>query len=659
MSRNPFEREGKNYAVLRNERGQRSLWPVDETVPTGWSVEHGPAEPDDARAYVERVWTDVRSVGGRDTGQPTLSEHFERIVAAHPGEPAVEASGESLTYEELAARVNRLSRLLIERGIGPGDLVGFSIARGVWLPVAALAVATAGAAYVPLDPSYPREWVEHVVGDASLDHVLHSGSHDVLAGVAVVDLDDPEVGDLLSAQAADPVPRRELLRPLTADHPMYVIYTSGSTGVPKGVVVPHAGVSDLVATQRTWIGAGPGDRVLQWASFNFDAGFWDMTLALLSGATLVVTDERDILPGEELHRTLREREISHAVLPPVALSLTESAGVLEGGVLLSTGDVCTPSLVRAWAPNRRMYNGYGPTEMTVGVTMAGPVEPDSPVSIGRPWPGNEVRVLDEQLRPCTTDEEGELYLVGSGEALGYLNRPGLTAERFVADPFGEPGTRMYRSGDRGYRSGDGELYFAGRSDHQVKLRGFRVELGEIEAALDSCPGVALSAVVVTGALDTARMTAYVAASGGSEPEANDLHHRLARRLPAHMLPADIVVLDALPTMSNGKVDRRALEERSARTSRSVGESGPSEHNADHRDLDGHARDLDGLCELAASVLDVPSIGPDENFFDRGGHSVLAVKLARGVRNEWGMTLPVRLILESRTMADLWKRLPES
>lgn len=347
MSRNLFEREGKNYSVLRNERGQRSLWPVDETVPTGWSVEHGPSEPDDARAYVERVWTDVRSVRGRNSEQLTLSEHFERIVAAHPGEPAVEADGESLTYEELAARVNRLSRLLISWGLGPGDLVGFSIARGLWLPVAALAVATAGAAYVPLDPTYPREWVEHVVGDASLDRVLHSGSHEALTGaVAIVDLDDPKIGDLLSAQAADPVSREELVRPLTADHPMYVIYTSGSTGMPKGVVVPHTGVSDLVATQRLWIGAGRGDRVLQWASFNFDAGFWDMTLALLSGATLVITDERDVLPGDELHRTLRDRSISHAVLPPVALSLTENDGVLEGGVLLSTGDVCTPSLDR-------------------------------------------------------------------------------------------------------------------------------------------------------------------------------------------------------------------------------------------------------------------------------------------------------------------------
>ncbi|WP_165985891.1 amino acid adenylation domain-containing protein [Streptomyces sp. YIM 98790] len=657
MSRNPFERDDQSYVVLCNDRGQRSLWPGDRPVPAGWSVEHGPVAREAACAFVDRVWPDVRAVRGPAAALPTLPECFERVVAAHPREPAVEADGNVLTYDALAARVNRLARVLIGRGVGPGDLVGLSIARGGWLPAAALAVATAGAAYVPLDPAYPRDWIAHAVGDAALDCLLHSGPHDAVTDrVPVLGLDGPRAGSLLSAADPGPVAPRERTRPLTADDPMYVIYTSGSTGVPKGVVVPHAGVAGLVATQRQWIGAGPGDRVLQWASFNFDAGFWDMTLALLSGATLVVTDERDVLPGDDLHRTLRHRAISHAVLPPVALSLTDSTGVLEGGVLLSTGDVCTPALVRTWAPNRRMYNGYGPTEMTVGVTMAGPVSPGSAVGIGRPWPGNEVRVLDGGLRPCAPGEEGELYLAGSGEALGYLNRPSLTAERFVADPFGAPGARMYRSGDLGHRSADGELFFGGRADHQVKLRGFRVELGEIEAALDACPGVALSAVVVTGTLDEARMTAYVAAHRGSSPKPAELRHRLARKLPAHMLPAEIVLLDALPTTSNGKVDRRALEKLDGRAAPAAGAGARGDGAArDGRRRAAPAPDgrrVEALCELAARVLGVPSVAPQENFFDLGGHSVLAVKLSRGVRDAWGLTLPVRAIIESPTMEDL-------
>ncbi|WP_406724084.1 amino acid adenylation domain-containing protein [Streptomyces sp. GD-15H] len=651
MSRNPFERERQSCVVLRNDRGQRSLWPAEYQVPEGWIVEHGPVERSEASAFVETVWSDVRAVGGPVTALPTLPEYFEWIAAAHPQTPAVEADGGVLTYGELAARVNRLARVLIARGLGPGHLVGLSVARGRRLPVAALAVAAAGAAYVPLDPAYPAEWIEHAVGDAALDCLLHSGPHGAVTNKApVLDLDDPGLERLLSATAPHPIAPEERLRPLTADCPMYVIYTSGSTGVPKGVVVAHTGVRDLVATQRQWIGAGPGDRVLQWASFNFDAGFWDMTLALLSGATLVITDERDVLPGDDLRRTLRERRITHAVLPPVTLTLTDDTGVLDGGVLLSTGDACPPSLVRKWAPGRRMYNGYGPTEMTVGVTMAGPIAPGDPVSIGIPWPGNEVRVLDDDLRPCPPGVEGELYLVGSGEALGYLNRQALTAERFIADPYGPPGTRMYRSGDRGHRTAGGELFYAGRSDRQVKLRGFRIELGEVEAALDACPGVVLSAVVVTGALDTARMTAYVTARRGGSPDIGDLRHRLARKLPAHMVPEDIVLLDALPVTSNGKVDRRVLAEL-------AGSGTPPAAAGRGAEPPAAGSRIDALCALAADVLGVDVIEPHENFFDVGGHSVLAVRLSHRVRDEWGMNLPVRAVIEGPTMADLCKHLP--
>ncbi|MGW0915205.1 amino acid adenylation domain-containing protein [Streptomyces sp. NPDC002784] len=653
MSRNPFEREGQRCVVLRNERGQRSLWPAEKPVPAGWSVEHGPVKRSEAGAFVETVWPDVRGTGGPGAGLPTLPEHFERIAAAHPQAPAVEADGSVLTYAQLAARVNRLARVLIARGLGPGHLVGLSVARGHRLPVAALAVATAGAAYVPLDPAYPAEWIAHAVSDAALDCLLHSGPHPAVTGeIPVIDLDSPDLDRLASAAASHRVAPQERLRPLTADSPMYVIYTSGSTGVPKGVVVAHTGVRDLVATQRRWIGAGPGDRVLQWASFNFDAGFWDMTLALLSGATLVLTDERDVLPGDDLHRTLRDRRITHAVLPPVALTLTEPAGVLDGGVLLSTGDACPPSLVRKWAPGRRMYNGYGPTEMTVGVTMAGPIAPGDPVSIGRPWPGNEVRVLDDDLLPCPPGAEGELYLVGSGEALGYLNRPALTAERFVADPYGPPGARMYRSGDRGHRTAAGELFYAGRSDRQVKLRGFRVELGEVEAALDACPSVALGAVVVTGTLDTARMTAYVTGRPGGSPDPGDIRRRLARKLPAHMVPEDIVALDTMPVTSNGKVDRRALTDL-------AGSDTPPADGVRSPQPPAPGSRVDALCALAADVLGVDAIEPHENFFDAGGHSVLAVRLSHRVRDEWKMNLPVRAIIEGPTMADLCTHLPDA
>ncbi|WP_461028284.1 amino acid adenylation domain-containing protein, partial [Streptomyces sparsus] len=563
MPANPFEDPDASYLVLCNQRGQRSLWPARLPSPAGWLVELSAASRADACAHVARVWPDVRpeTPSATASAAETLPALFERVVAEHRELPAVESERTALAYGELGDRVNRLARRLLAAGLGPGDLVGISVPRGSDQVVAALAVTTAGAGYVPLDPGYPPALLRHMVADSGLRTLLHTGVPPVdVTGLETLDLAAPDPG----SRPAGPVTDEERRRPLHAEDTAYVIYTSGSTGTPKGVVIPHAGMAALAAAQRHWIGPGPGDRVLQWASFNFDAGFWDLTLALLSGATLVLTDDRAVLPGEELRRTLIDRRISHAVLPPVALTATDPDGVLPGGVVLSTGDSCTQALVARWAPGRRMFNGYGPTEMTVGVTMAGPVRPGEPVSIGRPWPGNEVRVLDVDLQPCQPGEEGELYLVGEGEALGYLNRPVLTAERFVADPYGGPGNRMYRSGDLGYLDKDGSLYFTGRADRQVKLRGFRVEPGEVEAALESCDGVRIGAVVVTGEVDSARLVAFVVP--GADPAddlAEELRRRLAERLPAHMVPARVEVVASLPMTSNGKIDRRVLERRAA------------------------------------------------------------------------------------------------
>ncbi|CAM5226456.1 hypothetical protein GCM10010329_46680 [Streptomyces spiroverticillatus] len=657
MPANPFEDPDESYLVLCNGRGQRSLWPARLPVPAGWPVELPATSRARARAHVEQVWPDVRphapatsatSATSAASAGETLPALFERIAAKHADLPAVESASTSLTYGQLADLVNRLARRLIADGLGPGDLVGISVPRGTDQVVAALAVTTAGAGYVPLDPGYPTALLRHMAADSGLRTLLHTGPVPVdVTGLRTVDLAAPDPDPDAEDRPAVPVADAQRRRPLRADDTAYVIYTSGSAGTPKGVVIPHAGMAALAEAQQHWIAPGPGDRVLQWASFNFDAGFWDLTLALLSGATLVLTDDRAVLPGEELRRTLIDRRISHAVLPPVALTATDPDGVLPGGVVLSTGDSCTPALVARWAPGRRMFNGYGPTEMTVGVTMAGPVRPGEPVSIGEPWPGNEVRVLDVDLQPCQYGEEGELYLVGEGEALGYLNRPALTAERFVADPYGAPGSRMYRSGDLGYLDKDGPLYFTGRADRQVKLRGFRVELGEVEAALESCAEVRLGAVVVTGEVDSARLVAFVVpGTDRSEGLAEELRGVLAARLPAHMVPSRIEVVATLPMTSNGKIDRRVLAERAA-GSLPAGESGASP--AGPVDL---SDPVAALCALAARVLEVPEIAPDDNFFDRGGHSVLAVRLAKAVRDEWKMNLPVRAVFERPTMAEL-------
>ncbi|KAB1972984.1 non-ribosomal peptide synthetase, partial [Streptomyces triticiradicis] len=447
---------------------------------------------------------------------------------------------------------------------------------------------------------------------------------------------------------------------LDVRHPAYVIYTSGSTGRPKGVVVSHAGVSGLVAAQIERLGVVPGSRVLQFASPSFDAAFWDLCSAVLTGAALVLA------PAEAPLEALTDRGlgITHVTLPPSALAAVESAD-LTATTLVVAGEACAPELVDRWAPGRRMINAYGPTETTVCATMSEPLSPGSGVPpIGRPVAGFRVYVLDERLRVVPPGVTGELYVAGPGLARGYLNRPGLTAGRFVACPFGPAGARMYRTGDLVRRRTDSRLEYVGRADDQVKVRGFRVELGEVEAALAEYPAVAQAAVL---ARDD-RLVGYVAArpgaaspsapSHGGPPgrslgEAGRCPHRpggppspaelaayLRDRLPDYLVPAVFVVLDALPLTPNGKLDRAALPA-------SAPDPGPAGAGRSPRTPQEQI-----LCELFAEVLGVPRVGVDDDFFDLGGHSLLATRLAARVRSVLGVELGLRALFLAPTVAGL-------
>ncbi|MEV5126660.1 non-ribosomal peptide synthetase [Streptomyces decoyicus] len=584
----------------------------------------------------------------------TVPELFEEIVAREPGAPALVFQDRTLGYGELNARANRLARHLVAHGVGPDTLVAISLPRSDGLVIAVLAVLKAGGAYLPLDPNYPAQRLAHMVADARPVLLLRTPEVPSPApGTPELILQGPEFTGVGSACPADDsnLIDADRLAPLTPGHLMYVIYTSGSTGTPKGVAVPHAGVADMVTTQANVIGAGPGDRVLQWASISFDAAFWDLTLALLSGATLVVATADDVLPGQPLHDTLLRHEVTHAVLPPVALSVTDSEGVLVGGTVMSTGDACTETLVREWSAGRRLFNGYGPTEVTVGATVAGPVTDADEVSIGAPWTGNRVYVLDERLREVADGEEGELYLAGSGQARGYLGRPAVTATRFVPDLSGPPGARMYRSGDRGRRRPDGEFVFTGRADNQVKVRGFRIELGEIETCLSQHPDVSLAAVLVEGRLAEAKVIAYVTAPANPSLTGPDLRHYVAEQLPEHMVPSAVLVLDGFPTTSNGKIDRPALREAAPRreegrrpSSRVAGaEIAPEEQQ---------------LLDLAAEILNVADARLDDNFFDLGGQSILAATLARRIRRTFDASIPMRSIFEAETLGELARKVRE-
>jgi amino acid adenylation domain-containing protein len=593
----------------------------------------------------------------------TVVEFFEATVAKSGDTPSVVFGEAVVGYPALNARANRLARRLIAAGVGPDSLVAVAVPRSDRLIVAVLAVLKAGGAYLPLDPAYPAERLAHMVTDARPVLALRTGDVAALGlGVPETVLDDPASEAECARERGDDVAAAERPAPLTADNLMYVIYTSGSTGVPKGVAVTHAGVADLVSTQSRVYGIRPADRVLQWASFSFDAWFWDFTMALLHGATLVMAEQDQLMPGESLRDTMLRYEVDHATLPPVALGATDSAGLLLGGTLTSTGDVCTRALAEEWSKGRRLFNGYGPTEVTVGTSIGGPVEGvRQEVSIGSPWDGSTVHVLDERLCELRDGSEGELYLSGSGVARGYLNRPGLTAARFVADPYGPPGSRMYRSGDRGRRPADGELYFTGRVDDQVKVRGFRVELGEIETRLESHPAVEMAVAVLGGADASAQhIVTYVTASGRQAIVEAEVREHVRFALPEHMVPSAVVVLDRFPTLLNGKIDRKALAERASRT---PAEPSPvplpapvlpdgmgGSAGADGVDATPSLEDL--LCGLVAETLQVSNVTPQDNFFDLGGHSVLAAKLASRMRKELGIAVPMRSVFQAGSLAEL-------
>ncbi|MFI6481033.1 non-ribosomal peptide synthetase [Nonomuraea sp. NPDC050663] len=578
----------------------------------------------------------------------TVPDLFESRVAASGDAPAVVFGENVVGYAELNARANRLARLLVAAGVGPDSLVAVAVPRSERLIVAVLAVLKAGGAYLPLDPAYPAERLAHMAVDARPVLLLRTADVTSLAlDVPEIVLDHPGTERRCASESGGDVTQGERLAPLLTGHLMYVIYTSGSTGVPKGVALSHAGVADLVATQERLYGVGPGDRVLQWASFSFDAWFWDVTLALLNGATLVMAGQDALMPGESLRETLLRHDVNHAVLPPVALGVTESEGLLLGGTITSTGDVCTRSLAAEWSKGRRLYNAYGPTEVTVGASIGGPIEGvQEEVTIGTPWDGGAVYVLDQGLRDLRDGGEGELYLAGTGVARGYLNRPALTASRFVADPYGPPGSRMYRSGDKGRREG-GALYFTGRIDDQVKVRGFRIELGEIETRLESHPAVDIAVAAVGGDdVPTQHIVAFVSPAARETVTEAELREHTRATLPGHMVPSAVFVLDRLPTLPNGKIDRKELAERARRSRAWTPEPGAAAQ------ADGARSYEQILCGMVRETLKVGEVSPGDNFFDLGGHSVLAAKLASRMRKELGVVVPMRSMFAAETLAEL-------
>ncbi|WP_167745443.1 non-ribosomal peptide synthetase, partial [Streptomyces monomycini] len=616
---------------------------------------------------------------GPARGLPTglLPALFETRAAGEPGAPAVVEGDRTTTYATLNTGANRLAHLLTSRGAGPERVVALFLPRSATAVRAVLAVAKTGAAHLPVDPALPHERIAYLLRDAAPVLVVTTAD-----AARRLPPDGPpclvlDAGTTLRALAGQPdhdPGDDDRLAPLLPAHPAYVIHTSGSTGPPKGVAVTHTGLHALAAAQAARFGLRPGSRVLQLASPGFDASVMETLMALASGAALVVPPAGP-LGGDALAEFLARERVTHCLVPPTVLATVPHAPLPDLETLVVGGEAVTAGLVARWAPGRRMINAYGPTEATICATLSEPLRGDGPPPIGAPVTHSRAYVLDATLRPVPPGVVGELYLAGAGPARGYLHRPGPTAERFVACPFGAAGERMYRTGDLVRWRLDGQLEFAGRADDQVKVRGFRIEPGEVEAVLAAHPAVARAAVAVrTDTSGTARLVGYVVAAPrvpepesvprapALEPESappcqapgpdsvprspalapDSVREFLRARLPEHLVPAAVVPLDTLPLTAAGKLDRNALPD-PAFTPAPAGRA-------------PRTPEEEVLCGLFAEVLRLPSAGPDDSFFDLGGDSLLATRLAGRIRTVLGTELDLRAFFASPTAAGTAGRL---
>ncbi|MEU0674545.1 amino acid adenylation domain-containing protein [Streptomyces sp. NPDC006172] len=570
-----------------------------------------------------------------DTAHPvpdgSLAALFERQAAATPDAVAVAAGDTTLTYRELNTRANALARRLVALGVGAETPVAMLLERSPDVVVATLAVVKTGGAYVPLHAGYPPERMGWVLADTAAPVLITDRDAATLgfaAGTTVVRV--PE-----EAGATD---CENLRVPVPPDQLAYVIYTSGSTGVPKGVAVAHRDVVAFAADRR-WRG-GAHDRLLMHSPHAFDASTYEIWVPLLRGGQVVVAPAAALdAPGL---RALAARHGLTGVFLTTALfnliAMEDPAAFAPLRTVLTGGEAATPAAmrrVREACPDLALAHVYGPTETTTYATHFPLDTVDDVPPIGTALDNMRTHVLDGCLRPVPTGLSGELYLAGAGLARGYVRRPGLTAERFVADPYGPPGTRMYRTGDLVRRRPDGALEYVGRTDHQVKVRGFRIELGEIEAALMALDGVAQTLVLVReDRPGTRRLVGYVAADG--PVSGADLRSRLAADLPEFMVPSAIVVLHELPLTPNGKVDRAALPAPEVTVTGGRAPEGPREEI---------------LAAAFQQVLGIPAAGVDDSFFDLGGDSITALQLVARVREE-GLVIGARDVFRLRTAAAL-------
>ena len=593
------------------------------------------------------------ALSGNHSPDQVFHKLFEGQVARMPDAIALVCGETHLTYRELDCRANCIGQRLCRLGVGPEMLVGIYTDRSLEMIVGLLGILKAGGAYLPLDPTYPRRRLRYMLHDAKPRAMV---TQEKLAGeLWALTADKSQEGGLSSVSISNVVTLERgqeagidsgnagPVTDLNPDNLAYVIYTSGSSGQPKGVLVEHRGLCNLASAQSRHFGVGAEDRVLQFASLSFDASISEIAMALVSGAALVLTPPDRPLVGEALEQLLREQEISVVTLPPSVLTTLPVTPLPNLRVVIVAGEACPKELVAHWASGRRFFNAYGPTETTVCATIAECTEVDRPPPIGQSIANMHTYVLDEQLCTVPAGKTGELYVAGAGVARGFLNRPELTAERFIPNPASVTPSRLYKTGDRVRLLPDGDLEFLGRIDLQVKVRGFRIELGEIEATLQRHPAIRDGVVVVRKDGGNQRLVAYLVFASVRFVAPANLRRFLQEGLPDYMVPSHFVVLDAFPLTQNGKIDRDALPKLNSKKSKTV--ITPPRTATERK-----------LATIWAELLDVEQIGIHDNFLAAGGDSLLAGSVVSRVIETFGIELPLPCLFESSTIALLAERI---
>jgi len=611
-------------------------------------------------------WNDTQTNYPKDL---CIHQLFEAQVEQTPDAIALVFEDEQLTYQQLNNRSNQLAHYLQKLGVGSEVLVGICLERSVEMVVGLLGILKAGAAYVPLDPTYPQERLNFMIEDAQVSILITYSAAPIIKvdwgertkcsdrqhQLSVICL-DKDMDAIAQESHENPISS------VTPDNLAYVIYTSGSTGKPKGVLIEHRGLCNLSKAQIQTFNLSPCNRILQFASLSFDASIFEIIMALGTGGTLYVASKEALLPGAALLQLLRDNQITNVTLPPSVLAVLPAQELPALRTIISAGEACSIDIVKRWASGRRFFNAYGPTEATIWSTIAELNDDSEKLFIGRPIANTQVYILDSHLQPVPIGVPGELYIGGKGLARGYLNQAELTAHAFIANPFSNQlGNRLYKTGDLARYRPDGNIEFLGRIDEQVKMRGFRIELGEIEVVLNQHPEVKEAVVIATeDASGNKRLVTYVVPNtkGGFNHDAtgtcesadkpaptnlksNDLRHFLKAKLPEYMIPSAFVILETLPLTPNGKVDRRLLKtlntDKTQLAEAFIAPRTPTE---------------EAIAKIWVELLKCHRVGIRDNFFELGGDSLLAVRLIAQIHQQFKRELPLSTLFLTPTIEGL-------